>query len=102
MPLPQTQIQADFLTPPEIRTAYKDSLNPLLLRLVHIRTTLNKGSKIEKEAVQMCIFFLSILFDLNSGQMLGPDEHIVGIIESTMEFCEMLENKLGLSTPPEL
>lgn len=93
--MPETT--APMTAPVANTNAYKDVIDPLLARLLAIRLGLKKENVVERESTQMCIFFISLLFDLNSGAIKGREENVIGIIENTMQFCEVLEAELGLA-----
>lgn len=92
-----TETTAPMTTPASSLSVYKDIIDPLLARLLAIRLGLKKENVVERESTQMCIFFISLLFDLNSGAINGKEENVIGIIENTMQFCEVLEAELGLA-----
>lgn len=92
-----TETTAPVTTPAASTSIYKDIIDPLLARLLAIRLGLKKENVVERESTQMCIFFISLLFDLNSGAINGKESNIIGIIENTMQFCEVLEAELGLA-----
>lgn len=75
---------------------YKEVVDSLLGRLLAIRMEVKNNNKVVKESVQMCVFFIAMLFDVNTGAIKANDEDLVGIIESTMNFCEVLEEQLGI------
>jgi hypothetical protein len=92
-----TETTAPVTAPAASASAYKDVIDPLLARLLAIRLGLKKENVVERESTQMCIFFISLLFDLNSGAINGKEQNVIGIIENTMQFCEVLEAELGLA-----
>lgn len=92
-----TETTAPMATPAHSASVYKDIIDPLLARLLAIRLGLKKENVVERESTQMCIFFITLLFDLNSGAINGREENVIGIIENTMQFCEVLEAELGLA-----
>lgn len=92
-----TETTAPVTAPVASNSVYKDIIDPLLARLLAIRLGLKKENAVERESTQMCIFFISLLFDLNSGAIKGQESDVIGIIENTMQFCEVLETELGLA-----